>query len=82
MTECPCAVARALDERCRERGMCGRTAREGLRRLADALVNNILEMSDEEILAEATPEELAEALRIHDRALRAALSPPSGTGAA
>jgi hypothetical protein len=69
--ECGCAVRGHLDPRCRERGMCGRTAREGLKRLADALVNDTLEMSDEEILAETTPEELAEALRIRDKALAA-----------
>ncbi len=48
------------------------TEREKLLRLADFMVEDIMAMSDEEILAEVSEEEIAEAMRIRDRVLEAA----------
>lgn len=51
----------------------GSPRKDPLMNLADALAEDILSMSDEEILAESTSEEIAEARKMHDRALAAAL---------
>lgn len=68
--ECGCAVQGYRDPRCKERGMCGLTVQDQLRNLADAMVDDIMAMSDEEILAETTPEELADAIRIRDKVIQ------------
>lgn len=47
-------------------------AKDPLMNLADAIVEDVLVMSDEEILAETSDEELAEAMKIRERALEAA----------
>lgn len=46
--------------------------KDPLMNLADALVEDVLAMSDEEIMEEVSEEELAEAYRARERALEAA----------
>lgn len=50
-------------------------AKDPLMNLADALVEDIMQMSDEEILAESSPEEIEEAKQARDRALALADRP-------
>jgi hypothetical protein len=51
---------------------------KGLQNLVDFMVQDIMEMTDEEILAETTPEELAMVNQMHERMMEAILggSPP------
>ncbi len=47
---------------------------QGIQNLVDFMVEDIMTMTDEEILAEATPEELADAQRWHREALDKAIA--------